>query len=102
MLGGFPPHGILFEGPPGTGKTLLGKAVAGEVGVPFIYTSATGFAKMFMGVGNLRVMALFRKAKKFVKKYDGDVIFNDEIEAIGYRGAVTYNAATAGTGLMGR
>jgi len=72
-IGGFPPHGILFEGPPGTGKTLLGKAVAGEVGVPFIYTSATGFANMFMGVGNLRVMALFRKAKKFVKKYDGDL-----------------------------
>ena len=22
--GGYPPHGILFEGPPGTGKTLLG------------------------------------------------------------------------------
>src|SRR6266550_2894115 len=46
-IGGFPPHGILFEGPPGTGKTL------------------------------------FRKAKKFVKKYDGAVIFIDEIDAIG-------------------
>jgi cell division protease FtsH len=101
-IGGFPPHGILFEGPPGTGKTLLGKAVAGEVGVPFIYTSATGFANMFMGVGNLRVMALFRKAKKFVKKYDGAVIFIDEIDAIGSRGAGTATAATEGPGLMGR
>ncbi len=101
-IGGFPPHGILFEGPPGTGKTLLGKAVAGEVGVPFIYTSATGFANMFMGVGNLRVMALFRKAKKFVKKYDGAVIFIDEIDAIGSRGAGTSTAATEGPGLMGR
>jgi cell division protease FtsH len=101
-IGGFPPHGILFEGPPGTGKTLLGKAVAGEVGVPFIYTSATGFANMFMGVGNLRVMALFRKAKKFVKKYDGAVIFIDEIDAIGSRGSGTSTAATEGPGLMGR
>ncbi|MGH2719580.1 MAG: AAA family ATPase, partial [Actinomycetota bacterium] len=62
-LGGSPPKGILLEGPPGTGKTLLAKAVAGTVGVPFIYTSATSFATMFMGAGNLRVMALFRKAK---------------------------------------
>src|SRR5207302_743995 len=83
-----------------TGKTLLGKAVAGEVGVPFIYTSATGFANMFMGVGNLRVMALFRKAKKFVKKYDGAVIFIDEIDAIGSRGAGTATAATEGPALL--
>jgi len=101
-IGGFPPHGILFEGPPGTGKTLLGKAVAGEVGVPFIYTSATGFANMFMGVGNLRVMALFRRAKKFCRKYDGAVIFIDEIDAIGSRGGGSPSAATEGAGLMGR
>ena len=93
-LGGFPPHGILFEGPPGTGKTLMAKAVAGTVGVPFIYTSATSFANMFMGVGNLRVMALFRKAKKYVKRYDGAVIFIDEIDALGSRGAGVSNAAT--------
>src|SRR5438067_9002390 len=29
-IGGFPPHGILFEGPPGTGKTLLGKDAVGR------------------------------------------------------------------------
>jgi len=98
-LGGFPPHGILFEGPPGTGKTLLAKAVAGTVGVPFIYTSATGFANMFMGVGNLRVMALFRKAKKFVRQYDGAVIFIDEIDAIGSRGPGVQTAATPGPAL---
>ncbi len=102
-IGGFPPHGLLFEGPPGTGKTLLGKAVAGEVGVPFIYTSATGFANMFMGVGNLRVMALFRKAKKFCKQYDGAVIFIDEIDAIGSRGGAPSTARTAERGgLLGR
>ncbi|MEA2593451.1 MAG: hypothetical protein QOD62_3282, partial [Actinomycetota bacterium] len=101
-IGGFPPHGILFEGPPGTGKTLLGKAVAGEVGVPFIYTSATGFANMFMGVGNLRVMALFRRAKKFCRKYDGAVIFIDEIDAIGSRGGGSPSASTEGPGLEGR
>jgi cell division protease FtsH len=87
-IGGYPPHGLLFEGPPGTGKTLLAKAVAGTVGVPFIYTPASGFANMFMGIGNLRVMMLFRKAKKFARVYDGAVIFIDEIDAIGSRGTM--------------
>jgi cell division protease FtsH len=91
-LGGYPPHGILFEGPPGTGKTLMAKAVAGTVGVPFIYTPATGFSNMFIGIGALRVWSLFRKAKKFSRKYDGAVIFIDEIDAIGSRGG---GAATA-------
>jgi len=34
-MGGYPPHGILFEGPPGTGKTLMAKAIAGSAQVPF-------------------------------------------------------------------
>lgn len=87
-IGGYPPHGLLFEGPPGTGKTLLAKAVAGTVGVPFIYTPASGFANMFFGIGNLRVMMLFRKAKRYARIYDGAVIFIDEIDAIGSRGAM--------------
>jgi cell division protease FtsH len=98
-LGGFPPKGILLEGPPGTGKTLLAKAVAGTVGVPFIYTSATSFATMFMGAGNLRVMALFRKAKKFVRQYNGAVIFIDEIDALGSRGGSVSAAFSEGTPL---
>src|SRR5919205_1019242 len=36
-LGGKIPKGALLVGPPGTGKTLLGRAVAGEAGVPFFY-----------------------------------------------------------------
>jgi cell division protease FtsH len=95
-LGGFPPKGILLEGPPGTGKTLLAKAVAGTVGVPFLYTSATGFASAFMGAGNLRVMALFRKAKKFVRQYNGAVIFIDEIDALGSRGGSVSAAFSEG------
>jgi len=100
-IGGYPPHGLLFEGPPGTGKTLMAKAVAGTVGVPFIYTPASGFANMFMGIGNLRVMMLFRKAKKFAKIYDGAVIFIDEIDAIGSRGSMP-SPASAGAGGFGR
>jgi cell division protease FtsH len=88
--GGYPPHGILFEGPPGTGKTLLGKAIAGEAKVPFVYASGTSFNNMFMGVGNLRIASLFRKARRLSKKYGGSVIFIDELDAVGgSRGAVS-------------
>jgi cell division protease FtsH len=93
--GGYPPHGILFEGPPGTGKTLLGKAIAGSAKVPFVYASGTSFNNMFMGVGNLRIASLFRKARRLSKKYGGSVIFIDELDAVGgSRGAVS-NARVA-------
>ena len=88
--GGYPPHGILFEGPPGTGKTLLGKAIAGSAKVPFVYASGTSFNNMFMGVGNLRIARLFKRARKLSQKYGGAVIFLDELDAVGgSRGAVS-------------
>jgi cell division protease FtsH len=96
--GGYPPHGILFEGPPGTGKTLLGKAIAGSAMVPFVYASGTSFNNMFMGVGNLRIMRLFKKARKLSRKYGGAVIFLDELDAVGgTRGAVSTTSTPAPT-----
>jgi cell division protease FtsH len=97
--GGYPPHGILFEGPPGTGKTLLGKAIAGSAKVPFVYASGTSFNNMFMGVGNLRIMRLFKRARKLARKYGGSVIFLDELDAVGgSRGAVSTASEPADTG----
>ena len=96
--GGYPPHGILFEGPPGTGKTLLGKAIAGSAKVPFVYASGTSFNNMFMGIGNLRIMRLFKKARKLSRKYGGAVIFLDELDAVGgSRGAVSSAMSPADT-----
>ena len=61
QMGGYPPHGILFEGPPGTGKTLMAKAIAGASGVPFLF--ATGRIREHVhGIGNLKVRKLFKKA----------------------------------------
>ena len=82
-MGGYPPHGILFEGPPGTGKTLMAKAIAGATGVPFLYATGSGFANMFIGIGNLKVRRLFKKARNMSDKYGGAVIFIDELDALG-------------------
>jgi len=83
-LGGKIPKGALMVGPPGTGKTLLGRAVAGEAGVPFFYISGSDFVEMFVGVGASRVRDMFEQAKK----NSPCIIFIDEIDAVGrHRGA---------------
>jgi len=94
QMGGYPPHGMLFEGPPGTGKTLMAKAIAGASGVPFLFATGSGFSNMFLGIGNLKVRRLFRKARNMSDKYGGAVIFIDEIDAVGSRGGVSDRSAT--------
>ena len=78
-LGGVLPKGVLLVGPPGTGKTLMGKAVAGEAGVPFFSLSGSDFVEMFVGVGAARVRDLFKQAKEKAPC----IVFIDEIDAIG-------------------
>ena len=83
-LGGRIPKGALLVGSPGTGKTLLGRAVAGEAGVPFFSMSGSDFVEMFVGVGASRVRDLFDQGKKNAPC----IIFIDEIDAVGrHRGA---------------
>jgi cell division protease FtsH len=94
QMGGYPPHGILFEGPPGTGKTLMAKAIAGASGVPFLFATGSGFSNMFLGIGNLKVRRLFKKARVMSDKYGGAVIFIDEIDAVGSRGGVSNRSTT--------
>lgn len=82
-MGGEAIRGLLLCGPPGTGKSYLAQVIANEAQVPFAYASAPSFQNMFFGVGNLKVMGLFRKARKRANEYGACIIFIDEIDAIG-------------------
>jgi len=78
-IGGRIPKGVLLVGPPGTGKTLLARSIAGEAGVPFLFTSGSDFVEMYAGVGASRVRKLFRDARR----HKACIIFIDELDAVG-------------------
>ncbi len=87
--GGYVPGGLLLWGPPGTGKTLMAEAVAGETGKPYVFVDPGAFNAMFMGVGILKVKSLFRKLRKLAVRYGGVIVFFDEADSLGSRGALT-------------
>jgi cell division protease FtsH len=85
--GGYVPGGLLLWGPPGTGKTLMAEAVAGETGKPYVFVDPGAFINMFFGVGILKVKSLFRKLRKLALRYGGVIVFFDEADSLGNRGA---------------
>src|SRR5690606_13395394 len=86
--GGYVPSGLLLWGPPGTGKTLMAEAVAGETGKPYVFVDPGAFINMLMGVGILKVKSLFRKLRKLALRYGGVIVFFDEADSLGSRGAL--------------
>ena len=75
-----PDTGIVLYGPPGTGKTSVAKAIAKELGVPFIMAMGADFSKSHVGEGVESVKKLFAAARRY-----GAVVFIDEIDGIGSR-----------------
>ena len=75
-----PDTGIVLYGPPGTGKTSVAKAIAKELGVPFIMAMGADFTKPHVGEGVESVKRLFAAARRY-----GAVVFIDEIDGLGSR-----------------
>lgn len=96
--GGYVPGGILLWGPPGTGKTLMAQAVAGETAKPFVFVDPGAFIQMFMGVGILKVKGLYRKLRKLAVRYGGVIVFFDEADSLGNRGALGGGGGAGGWG----
>jgi cell division protease FtsH len=96
-MGGEVTRGVLLVGGPGTGKSYLAQVIANESGLPFGYASAASMQSMFFGIGNIKVMGLYRKARRFSKRYGACIIFLDELDAIG---ASRANQGPS-TGIMG-
>jgi hypothetical protein len=93
--GGYVPGGLLLWGPPGTGKTLMAEAVAGETGKPYVFVDPGAFINMFMGVGVLKVKGLFRKLRRLALRYGGVIVFFDEADSLGNRGALAQGGGRA-------
>lgn len=81
-LGGTLPTGVLLVGGPGTGKSYLARAIAGSAGLPFMSMDASSFTSMWMGMGALKIISFYRKAKSLAREYGGCIVFLDEIDAI--------------------
>jgi ATP-dependent metalloprotease FtsH len=71
------PKGMILSGPPGCGKTSLGRALAGEANVPFIYVNGANFASKWLGESENNMRRLFQTARACAPC----IIFIDEMDA---------------------
>ena len=70
--------GLLLYGPPGTGKTMFARAIAGEMGLPFIYKKISELKDKYVGESEKGISRLFEEAYS----HKQSVVFLDECEGI--------------------
>ena len=92
-----PGGNVLLEGDPGTGKTSFAKAVAGEIGVPFIAVDTNSLVDSYIGKTGKNIDKMFASARALVKKTGKPVVlFLDEFDSIaGKRGGDSKTADEA-------
>jgi ATP-dependent Zn protease len=76
----------------------MAEAVAGETGKPYVFVDPGAFTAMFFGVGIMKVKSLFRKLRKLSLRYGGVIVFFDEADTLGSRGARAGGGQPVGAG----
>ncbi|MDS0261700.1 ATP-binding protein [Haloarcula sp. S1CR25-12] len=84
-----PSRGIMFYGPPGTGKTMFARALAGELGIPFVELSPGDVTSRWVNASTEQIQVLFQEAQVL----GPCVIFIDEAEHL-------FGARTLGDGTI--
>lgn len=69
---------LLFCGPPGCGKTLTAEVIAGELGLPILYTRFDSIISSYLGQTSANLRKVFDYAAS-----SSWVVFFDEFDAIG-------------------
>lgn len=80
--GGKPGRGMLLFGLPGTGKTMIGRAMATELGCPFLYVRASDLKSRYYGQTEENVQRLYEEAAGHCKNGGCTVLFIDEAETL--------------------
>ncbi|MFC7141818.1 AAA family ATPase [Halosimplex aquaticum] len=73
---------VLLHGPPGTGKTYLAKALAEELGFPFVNLSGSDITSKWVNESADQVGQLFEEAESLAEDIGGAMIFLDELDAV--------------------
>lgn len=73
---------LLLYGPPGTGKTYLMRALATELGFPFVELSGSDVTSKWINASSEKVSTLFDEAEQLAEDVGGAVIFLDELDAV--------------------
>jgi transitional endoplasmic reticulum ATPase len=85
------PNTILY-GPPGTGKTFLTRALATEIGLPFVKLSGSDVQTKWINESASRINTLFDEAVSVAESEGGAVVFLDELDAVLKRRSGTGNS----------
>jgi len=79
---GVPVPSLLLYGPPGTGKTYLAKAIAGEIGYPYVTLSGGDVLSRYINASAENINELFAEARALAAEAGGALIFVDEIDSV--------------------